>query len=159
NIPFNLRDLLQDTLTILAPAAHAKQLELVSLVYRDTPLALSGDPLRLRQILTNLVSNAIKFTPKLGRIGVAAMSNGDEVVFTVRDSGEGIPPEQLPHIFERYWTVKEGNPTGTGLGLYISQGIIKAHGGELAAQSQVGHGSEFALRCRSHTDGFLGLEG
>ncbi|NYS41492.1 ATP-binding protein, partial [Pseudomonas syringae pv. actinidiae] len=87
--------------------------------------------------------NAIKFTPQAGRIGVAAMSNGDEVVFTVRDSGEGIPPEQLPHIFERYWTVKEGNPTGTGLGLYISQGIIKAHGGELAAQSQVGHGSEF----------------
>ncbi|RMN06342.1 ATP-binding protein, partial [Pseudomonas syringae group genomosp. 3] len=66
-----------------------------------------------------------------------------EIVFTVRDSGEGIPPEQLPHIFERYWTVKEGNPTGTGLGLYISQGIIKAHGGELAAHSQVGQGSEF----------------
>nr|AAM00282.1 photoreceptor-histidine kinase BphP [Pseudomonas syringae] len=109
----------------------------------EPDIKVNADPERLFQVLSNLIGNAIKFTPKLGRIGVAAMSNGDEVVFTVRDSGEGIPPEQLPHIFERYWTVKEGNPTGTGLGLYISQGIIKAHGGELAAQSQVGHGSEF----------------
>ena len=73
SIPFNLRDLLQDTLTILAPAAHAKQLELVSLVYRDTPLSLVGDPLRLKQILTNLVSNAIKFTRE-GTIVARALS-------------------------------------------------------------------------------------
>ena len=71
NIPFNLRDLLQDTLTILAPAAHAKQLELVSLVYRDTPLSLVGDPLRLKQILTNLVSNAIRYTPPSGEVHVS----------------------------------------------------------------------------------------
>ncbi len=62
NIPFNLRDLIEDTLTILAPSAHEKGLELVSLVYRDTPVSLIGDPLRLKQVLTNLVSNAIKFT-------------------------------------------------------------------------------------------------
>ena len=59
SIPFNLRDLLQDTLTMLAPAAHEKQLELVSLIYRDTPLALRGDPLRLKQVLTNLVGNGV----------------------------------------------------------------------------------------------------
>lgn len=109
----------------------------------EPDLKVQADPERLFQVLSNLIGNAIKFTPKMGTIGVAAMSNGAEIVFTVRDSGEGIPPEQLPHIFERYWTVKEGNPTGTGLGLYISQGIIKAHGGELAAQSRVGEGSEF----------------
>ncbi|WP_313429508.1 histidine kinase dimerization/phospho-acceptor domain-containing protein, partial [Pseudomonas sp.] len=72
SIPFNLRDLVQDTLTILAPAAHAKQLELLSLIYRDTPISLIGDPLRLKQILTNLVSNAIKFTRE-GTIVVRAM--------------------------------------------------------------------------------------
>uniref|UniRef100_UPI003CE950C5 histidine kinase dimerization/phospho-acceptor domain-containing protein n=1 Tax=Brevundimonas sp. DWP1b2 TaxID=2804659 RepID=UPI003CE950C5 len=77
SIPFNLRDLLQDTLTILAPAAHAKQLELVSLVYRDTPLALVGDPLRLKQILTNLISNAIKFTRE-GTIVARAMIEDEQ---------------------------------------------------------------------------------
>ena len=71
------------------------------------------------------------------------MSNGQDIVFSVRDSGKGIPAEQLPHIFERYWTTKEGNAFGTGLGLYISQGIIKAHGGQLLAQSKPGEGSEF----------------
>ncbi|RMN80280.1 Sensor histidine kinase/response regulator GacS [Pseudomonas syringae pv. papulans] len=94
NIPFNLRDLLQDTLTILAPAAHAKQLELVSLVYRDTPLALSGDPLRLRQILTNLVSNAIKFTRE-GTIVARAMLEDEteehaQLRISVQDTGIGL---------------------------------------------------------------------
>jgi signal transduction histidine kinase len=68
---------------------------------------------------------------------------GDEIVFTVRDSGEGIPKENLPHVFDRYWTVKDGNPTGTGLGLYITQGIVEAHGGRIVAESEPGQGSEF----------------
>ena len=72
SIPFNLRDLIEDTLTILGPAAHAKHLELVSLIYRDTPLSLIGDPLRIKQVLTNLVSNAIKFTNE-GTVVVRAM--------------------------------------------------------------------------------------
>jgi signal transduction histidine kinase len=94
-------------------------------------------------VLSNLISNAIKFTPAQGTIQVAAITSGDDIVFSVRDSGKGIPAEQLPHIFERYWTAKEGNTSGTGLGLYISQGIIKAHGGLLVAQSTPGQGSEF----------------
>jgi two-component system, chemotaxis family, sensor kinase Cph1 len=92
----------------------------------------------LFQVLSNLIGNAIKFTPRQGKIGVAAMSNGDEIVFSVRDSGKGIAPEQLPHIFDRYWTAKEGNGTGTGLGLYISQGIIKAHGGRMRSRKRAG---------------------
>ncbi|WP_024677212.1 ATP-binding protein [Pseudomonas syringae] len=139
--PLEVSQIFEEAYTLLAPLAMDKSIEISFNAEPD--IKVNADPERLFQVLSNLIGNAIKFTPKLGRIGVAAMSNGDEVVFTVRDSGEGIPPEQLPHIFERYWTVKEGNPTGTGLGLYISQGIIKAHGGELAAQSQVGHGSEF----------------
>ncbi|EPN61035.1 bacteriophytochrome histidine kinase, partial [Pseudomonas syringae pv. actinidiae ICMP 19079] len=139
--PLEVSQIFEEAYTLLAPLAMDKSIEISFNAEPD--IKVNADPERLFQVLSNLIGNAIKFTPKLGRIGVAAMSNGDEVVFTVRDSGEGIPPEQLPHIFERYWTVKEGNPTGTGLGLYISQGIIKAHGGELAAQSQVGQGSEF----------------
>jgi len=94
-------------------------------------------------VLSNLIGNAIKFTPRQGTIGISAMSNGEETVFSVRDSGEGIAPEQLPHVFDRYWTQTENNPTGSGLGLYITQGIVHAHGGKIIAESEVGRGSEF----------------
>ncbi|MEE4340292.1 ATP-binding protein [Pseudomonas alliivorans] len=131
----------EEAYSLLAPLAMDKSIEIS--FNAEPELKVKADPERLFQVLSNLIGNAIKFTPKLGKIGIAAMSNGEEIVFTVRDSGEGIPPDQLPHIFERYWTVKEGNPSGTGLGLYISQGIIKAHGGVLAAESEAGKGSEF----------------
>ncbi|MBC3955161.1 ATP-binding protein [Pseudomonas triticifolii] len=139
--PLEVSQIFEEAYSLLAPLAMDKSIEISFDAEPD--LKVKADPERLFQVLSNLIGNAIKFTPKLGKIGVAAMSSGEEIVFTVRDSGEGIPPEQLPHIFERYWTVKEGNPSGTGLGLYISQGIIKAHGGVLAAESEVGHGSEF----------------
>jgi signal transduction histidine kinase len=76
-------------------------------------------------------------------VGVLAKSDGKEIVFTVRDTGEGIPKENLARVFDRYWTVKEGNPTGTGLGLYITQGIVEAHGGRIEASSEPGEGTEF----------------
>ena len=78
-------------------------------------------------------------------LGLASARTGDdeEWPLTVRDSGEGIPKEHLPHVFDRYWTVKEGNPNGTGLGLYITQGIVEAHGGRIVAESEPGQGSEF----------------
>ncbi|SHM99736.1 Bacteriophytochrome (light-regulated signal transduction histidine kinase) [Pseudomonas asturiensis] len=139
--PLEVSQIFEEAYSLLAPLAMDKSIEISFDAEPD--LKVKADPERLFQVLSNLIGNAIKFTPKLGKIGVAAMSSGEEIVFTVRDSGEGIPPDQLPHIFERYWTVKEGNPSGTGLGLYISQGIIKAHGGVLAAESEVGHGSEF----------------
>jgi signal transduction histidine kinase len=68
------------------------------------------------------------------------------VLFRVCDNGVGIAPAQLPYIFDRYWTSREGNPTGSGLGLYISHGIIEAHGGSLWAESVVGQGSVFSFR-------------
>ena len=106
NIPFNLRDLLQDTLTILAPAAHAKQLELLSLVYRDTPLSLIGDPLRLKQVLTNLVSNAIKFT-RAGTIVIRAMLEDEsadraQLRISVQDTGIGLSDDDLRELFQAF---------------------------------------------------------
>lgn len=139
--PLEVSQIFEEAYSLLAPLALDKFIDLSFNAEPD--LKVHADPERLFQVLSNLIGNAIKFTPKQGRIGVAAMTSGSEIVFTVRDSGEGIAPEQLPYIFDRYWTVKEGNPTGTGLGLYISQGIIKAHGGVLSAESTVGHGSEF----------------
>ncbi|WP_456024283.1 ATP-binding protein [Pseudomonas protegens] len=131
----------EEAQALLAPLALDKD---ISISFdADPDLRIHADPERLFQVLSNLVGNAIKFTPRLGRVGVHATSVGGDIVFTVRDSGEGIPKEHLPHVFDRYWTVKEGNPTGTGLGLYITQGIVEAHGGRIFAESEPGQGSEF----------------
>ena len=137
----DVTQIFEEALSLLMPLASEKQVELT--FHAEPDLQIHADPERLFQVLSNLISNAIKFTPADGKIVVAAMSNGDDIVFSVRDSGKGIPAEQLPHIFDRYWTAKEGNTSGTGLGLYISQGIIKAHGGQLLAESTPGEGSEF----------------
>ncbi len=150
NIPFNLRDVLQDTLTILAPAAHAKQLELVSLVYRDTPLSLVGDPQRLKQVLTNLVSNAIKFTRE-GTIVIRAMveeDNGEQAQLriSVQDTGIGLSDEDLRALFQAFTQADNSlsrQAGGTGLGLVISKRLIEQMGGEIGVASTPGEGSEF----------------
>lgn len=139
--PLEVTQIFDEAYTLLAPLALDKGIDLVF-----TPgehLKVHADPERLFQVLSNLIGNAIKFTPIQGQISVSAEPDGERVLFCVRDCGEGIAPEQLPFIFDRYWTLKDNNPTGTGLGLYISQGIIKAHGGLLSAESQVGQGSVF----------------
>ncbi|MBD8574450.1 GAF domain-containing protein [Pseudomonas syringae] len=127
--------------TLLAPLAQDKAVELVFMPCQD--LKVNADPERLFQVLSNLIGNAIKFSPHHGRIIVIAQPCDHDIAFSVRDQGDGIAPEQLPNIFDRYWTLKENNPNGTGLGLYISQGIVKAHGGGLTVESEVGQGSEF----------------
>lgn len=150
HIPFNLRDLLQDTLTILAPAAHAKQLELVSLVYRDTPLSLVGDPLRLKQILTNLVSNAIKFTRE-GTIVARAMLEEEhedsvQLRISIQDTGIGLSNEDVRALFQAFSQADNSlsrQPGGTGLGLVISKRLIEQMGGEIGVDSTPGEGSEF----------------
>lgn len=150
SIPFNLRDLLQDTLTILAPAAHEKQLELISLIYRDTPLALRGDPLRLKQVLTNLVSNAIKFTRE-GTIVMRAMVEDESVDsaqlrISVMDTGIGLSDEDLRALFQAFSQADNSlsrQAGGTGLGLVISKRLIEQMGGEIGVDSTPGEGSEF----------------
>ena len=131
----------EDAWTLLTPLALNK---FIDLSFTGEPhLKMFADPERIFQVLSNLVGNAIKFTPKEGTISVTARVEGDLVVISVVDSGDGIAADQLPHVFERYWRIREGNPSGTGLGLYISKGIVKAHGGELTASSEPGVGSEF----------------
>ncbi len=150
HVPFNLRELLQDTLTILAPTAHAKQLELVSLIYRDTPLALIGDPLRLKQILINLISNAIKFTNK-GTIAVRAMVEDVSEEFaklriSIQDTGIGLSREDLAELFQAFSQADNSltrQTGGTGLGLVISKRLIEQMGGEIGVDSEPGQGSEF----------------
>src|SRR5580704_19035171 len=101
--------------------------------------AVSSDAERLLQVLSNLLGNAIKFTPPNGQVSMHAYVTGDEVVVTIADTGPGIPAEQLPRVFASYWQHRQpGTPRGTGLGLSIVKGIIDAHGGRVWAESTEG---------------------
>ncbi|HEY0788288.1 MAG TPA: GAF domain-containing sensor histidine kinase, partial [Thermoanaerobaculia bacterium] len=105
------------------------------------------DPVRIGQVVENLVSNAVKYSPPSGRIEVSLASQGDRVVLTVRDEGIGIPEPKIPLIFERFYRVEEAGTTvkGTGLGLFITREIVRMHGGAIRAESKVGEGSTFTV--------------
>jgi len=107
---------------------------------------LSIDPLKLTQVFDNLLDNALKYTPKGSHLGIAARLRGREVEVCVRDNGPGIPAEDLPHIFERFYRVDKGRSRekgGTGLGLSIVKHIVQLHGGRAWAESKQGEGSAF----------------
>ena len=101
------------------------------------------DPTRIGGVLGNLLSNAIRHTPRGGSVRVSLTAAGDAVIVTVADTGEGIPPELLPHVFERF--VKGASSTGSGLGLAIAHDIVAAHGGRLEIQSDLGAGTRATL--------------
>jgi signal transduction histidine kinase len=107
------------------------------------PSLVAFDPARVLQVLTNLISNAIKFTPPGGRIVVRVEHVGNDVRFEVEDSGVGIAAEDLDTIFLRFAQVKKNDRRGLGLGLYISKCIVQGHGGRIWAESKVGRGSIF----------------
>jgi signal transduction histidine kinase len=94
-------------------------------------------------VLENLVGNAIKFTPGGGRITVGAAPRDNEVLFWVADTGSGISPDQLPHVFDRFWQARKGARKGAGLGLPITRGIVETHGGRIWVESTLGRGSIF----------------
>jgi light-regulated signal transduction histidine kinase (bacteriophytochrome) len=141
--PLDVVDLLEQACALLVTLTSHKNIELNCTSAQG--LSFDADPQRLFQVLSNLLGNAIKFTPAGGRIDVTAWQVGDKVLISVRDNGNGIPAAHIPHIFERYWSTREGNPNGSGLGLYICRAIVRAHGGELWAQSEPGVGSEFTF--------------
>jgi signal transduction histidine kinase len=106
-----------------------------------------ADPERIAQVLDNLLGNAAKYSPTGRPVAVAVAVNGDARV-SVQDQGAGIAPDELPYLFERFYRTehaRQGQQKGTGLGLYISQEIARAHGGRLTAESTMGAGSRFTL--------------
>jgi two-component system, chemotaxis family, sensor kinase Cph1 len=119
-----------------SPLAEAKRITL-AVESMDSP-SLEGDPERILRVLSNLIDNAIKFTPEGGKISVRAERRGDELLITVRDTGPGIAADHLPHVFDRYWKGRPASQVGTGLGLYIAKGIVEAHGGRIWAESEAG---------------------
>jgi signal transduction histidine kinase len=106
---------------------------------------LLGDRERLVQVLGNLLDNALRVTSRGDTIWLRASDRAAEVVFEVEDSGPGIPPENVPHVFERHWKTPGG---GSGLGLFIAQSIVTAHGGRLEVRTQPGHGATFFFAVR-----------
>ena len=97
----------------------------------------------------NLVDNALKFSPEGGEVRVTLKSDSDQVLLAVHDSGEGIPPQDLPHIFERFYRGRSHNEEGSGLGLAIVKSVIEAHGGTVTAKSDPEEGTTFTLRWKT----------
>ena len=142
----DLRELIGGAVETVRPAADAKGLRITMTVEGSPEVA--GDATRLRQVLWNLLANAVKFTPAGGVIDVAVIESAADVSIAVQDSGPGIPPDFLPHVFEAFRQADSGsirNAGGLGLGLAIVRHIVEAHGGTVTASSH-GAGSLFTVR-------------
>jgi signal transduction histidine kinase len=125
----------------MRPLAESRGLRLA---VRHDPVRVSGDEVRLRQVFYNLLDNAIKHTPAGGEVGVRVEARGGDAVVTVRDNGEGIPPEHLPRVFDRFYRVDRARSRehgGTGLGLSIVKSVVAAHGGHIELESAPGRGT------------------
>jgi signal transduction histidine kinase len=140
--PLRVEELLTEAAAMMQGHVAKKEHRLELHVAEDLP-PIRGDRLRLLQVLSNLLGNAIKFTPPGGAITLSAEHGEGEVAVAVRDTGPGIPDDELPHIFDRYWHTSRGRRGGAGLGLAIATGIVEAHGGRLRAESEDGEGACF----------------
>ena len=154
-LDFDLQELVEDLASTMALRAQDKGLELLYSVATEVPLLLRGDPGRLRQILTNLVSNAVKFT-QTGEVAIRVMLESEDtdsvlLRFSVRDTGIGIPKDKIGILFDKF-TQADASTTrkygGTGLGLAICKQLTELMGGEVSAISDVGKGSEFSFTAR-----------
>jgi signal transduction histidine kinase len=140
--PTDLAALLAETVESFKPQADSSRLTLESDLASDLPM-VEVDPVRVRSVIGNLLSNAIRHTPPGGSIKVSLSRSGDQAVATVADTGEGIAPELLPHVFERF--VKGVDSNGSGLGLAIAHDIAAAHGGKLEIESEPDAGTRLRL--------------
>ncbi len=140
--PLPVTRVVEEVLEIHRPLADERRLALSAAVEGE-PGDVLADPDRLQQVFSNLLGNALRLTPPGGSISIQARRKDGEIEFSVKDTGPGIPEEQLPHIFNRFWQARHAKRGNAGLGLTIVRGIVEAHGGQIHAESQVGQGTTF----------------
>jgi signal transduction histidine kinase len=140
--PMDVSQVVTEAVDMLRPLAFEKGIRLDVVVADGLPV-IAADAGRALQVLSNLVGNAIKFTPADGRVTIRVEAAAGSVRFCVADTGSGIPPEQLPQIFGRFWQADRSDRRGIGLGLAIAKGIVEAHGGRIWVESRVGEGTSF----------------
>ena len=158
-VPLHLHDLIEEVQSMLAPLAQEKGLEQAAIIYSDVPLQLLGDPLRIRQVLTNLVNNAIKFTER-GSVVVRAMLEEQRdhmatIKVAVTDTGNGITEDMQRELFSAFTQVDQSAARrigGTGLGLAISKRLVEEMGGEIGVDSTTGRGATFWFTLRVEID-------
>ena len=144
----DLATLVQHSVEAAQVAADSKGIELVC---SAEPARLAADPLRLAQVLDNLISNAIKYTPDGGRVAVTSWVRDGQAWFEVTDSGVGISAADRQQIFERFYRVRgKDTPGGAGLGLAITKAIVDAHGGTISVESELGAGTSFRVSLPLH---------
>lgn len=142
--PTTAYELVIDAIELLRPLAAQRRVELVPDVPSGLP-SVVADRERVLQVFSNIGGNAIKFTPQGGRVHFQVTDCGSTLQFSIRDSGAGIAPGDMPHLFERYWQAEKTRSVGSGLGLPIAKRLIEAHGGEIWVKSELGQGSCFTF--------------
>ena len=153
--PGDLRDPIRSVVEAHAELSEQRGVSLVSEV-PPSPVMLSFDRERIVQLLSNLVGNGLKFTPRGGQVRVTLTDQDEGAMLEVRDSGPGILPGELPHVFERFFrgtNVGDARASGSGLGLAIARSIVEMHGGEIDVASAIGEGSAFTVRLPRQVQG------
>jgi PAS domain S-box-containing protein len=143
--PEPVLQLVAEAVQSLRAIAEEQGVTLESQVEDGLPATIRADADRIQQVFSNLVGNALRYTPPGGVVTVGARTDEDGVVFSVSDTGPGIPAEDLPRVFDRFWQARQQGSHGLGLGLAIAKGITEAHGGRVAVDSELGHGSRFSF--------------
>jgi signal transduction histidine kinase len=145
----SVMDIIERVTGALQLQASQKNIQLTLELSRDMPPMVEADQSLLHQAVYNLVENAIKYTPPLGRVTIRTSSQQEHFIFAIEDSGIGIPVEDVPHLFEKFYRGKQRearSQPGSGLGLAIVQSIAESHRGRIWVESTVGNGSTFFLQ-------------
>ncbi|HLF01876.1 MAG TPA: ATP-binding protein, partial [Anaerolineales bacterium] len=145
--PTDLEVLVEETLASFRAQSDSAGVQLSAAIPNEIP-PFELDPVRVREVLANLIANALRHTPVGGKIEVAALMDGDLVTVSVRDTGAGISPDDLPRIFDRFY--KSERSRGTGLGLAIAKNLVTAHGGEIVAECRLGSGTLIRFTLPTH---------